>query len=59
MRQVVDVLRLSARPSMLPTGRSLSPHSIGRVEDALAVLQQCTPRPLELPDGPWQGDPPR
>ncbi|MFV5999012.1 tetratricopeptide repeat protein [Streptomyces sp. NPDC056231] len=31
---------------------------LGRVEDALAVLQRRTPRPPELSDGTWRDDPP-
>ncbi|GGW65348.1 hypothetical protein [Streptomyces xantholiticus] len=31
---------------------------LGRVEDALAVLQRRTPRQPELSDGTWHDDPP-
>ncbi|MER5553201.1 hypothetical protein ABT001_16245 [Streptomyces sp. NPDC002793] len=31
---------------------------LDRVEDALAVLQRCTPRPPRPADGPWHDDPP-
>ncbi|MFC4502514.1 MULTISPECIES: tetratricopeptide repeat protein [Streptomyces] len=48
------------RPHAPANSDDLAGHLIdlGRVEDALAVLQRRTPRPPELSDGPWHDDPP-